>query len=60
MLYSLNAMTTFGHIAFDLANPWRLLGALEALNGILLFGLSTAFMFALLVRLNFADDRRRT
>jgi hypothetical protein len=60
MLYSLNAMTTFGHIAFDLANPWRLMGALEALNGILLFGLSTAFMFALLVRLNFADDRRRT
>jgi hypothetical protein len=50
MLYSLNAMTTFGHVAFDLANQWKLMGALKALNGILLFGLSTAFMFALLVR----------
>ena len=50
---------TFGHVTFDLANQWKLMGALEALNGILLFGLSTAFMFALLVRLNFADEHRQ-
>jgi hypothetical protein len=60
MLYSLNAMTTFGHVTFDLANQWKLMGALEALNGILLFGLSTAFMFALLVRLNFAGEHGRS
>jgi hypothetical protein len=59
MLYSLNAMTTFGHVTFELAEPWKLMGALEALNGILLFGLSTAFMFALLVRLNLAGERRK-
>jgi hypothetical protein len=29
-------------------NIWQLLGALEALNGILLFGLTTAFMFAMI------------
>ena len=36
------------------------MGALEALNGILLCGLTTAFMFALLVQLDFAKDVRRT
>jgi hypothetical protein len=30
---------------------WRLLGPLEAMNGIVIFGLSTALMFALLMRL---------
>jgi hypothetical protein len=30
---------------------WRLLGPLEAINGLLLFGLSTAVMFAILNRL---------
>jgi hypothetical protein len=30
---------------------WRLLGPLEAINGLLLFGLSTAVMFAVLSRL---------
>jgi hypothetical protein len=60
VLYSLNAMTAFGHIEAGLAEPWTLMGAFEALNGILLFGLTTAFMFALLVRLNFADEARRS
>jgi hypothetical protein len=27
---------------------WQLMGALEALNGILLFGLTTAFLFAMI------------
>ena len=56
MLFSLNAMTSLGHTELGLAEPWKLMAALEALNGILLFGLTTAFMFALLVRLNFADE----
>jgi len=46
MLYSLNAMTSYGHVNVNLADHWHLLGALEALNGWLLFGLSTAFLFA--------------
>ena len=48
ILYSLNAMTSYGHVDIFLANHWRLMGAIEALNGMMLFGLSTAFLFAVL------------
>ena len=48
MLYSLEALTTFGHSDIYLTAPWRFLGALEALNGVILIGLTTAFIFALL------------
>lgn len=48
LLYSLGAMTTYGHETFDLADHWRLMGALEALNGMILFGLTTAFLFAMI------------
>ena len=50
MLYSLSAMTTFGHAEIFLAAHWRLMGAIEALNGMMLFGLTTAFLFAVLQR----------
>ena len=50
MLYSLNAMTSYGHTSLELPDHWHLLGALEALNGWLLFGLSTAFLFAVIER----------
>ena len=46
MLYSLSAITTYGHAELYLAPHWRLMGALEALNGLLLFGLTTAFLYA--------------
>lgn len=48
MLYSLGALTTYGHQSVFLEEHWRLLGTIEALNGWLLFGLSTAFLFWLL------------
>ena len=48
MLYSLNAMTSYGHTNLQLPDHWHLMGALEALNGWLLFGLSTAFLFAVI------------
>jgi hypothetical protein len=50
MLYSLSAMTTYGHANLYLKDQWRLMGALEALNGMLLFGLTTAFLFAMIQR----------
>jgi hypothetical protein len=50
MLYSIGALTTFGHAPIYLAAPWQLLGTLEALNGMILFGLSTAFLFAMIQR----------
>src|ERR1700741_2130504 len=46
MLYSLSAMTSYGHANLFLEEQWQLMGALEALNGRLLFGLTTASLFA--------------
>jgi hypothetical protein len=51
MLYSMSALTTYGHASEVLTHRWRMLGALEALNGMLLFGLSTAFLFAMIQKL---------
>jgi hypothetical protein len=48
MLYSLSAMTSYGHANLFLKDRWQLMGALEALNGMLLFGLTTAFLFAMI------------
>lgn len=48
MLYSLGAITSYGHADVFLAHQWRLMGALEALNGIILFGLTTAFFFSVI------------
>ena len=45
LLYSLNAITSYGHTDLMLAPHWRLMGALEALDGMLLFGLTTAFLY---------------
>jgi hypothetical protein len=50
MLYSLEAMTSYGHENLFLASHWRMLGALEALSGWILFGLTTAFLFAVIQR----------
>ena len=48
MLYSLNAMTAYGHTSVYLTPHWQMLGALQALNGLMLFGLSTAFLYAMI------------
>jgi hypothetical protein len=50
MLYSVNAMTTYGHESTTLTQQWSLLGSLEALDGMLLFGLTTAFLYGQLQR----------
>ena len=48
MLYSMNAMTSYGHVNLYLAPRWQMMGSLEALNGWILFGLTTAFLFAII------------
>ena len=48
--YSLSALTTYGHANLYLKAQWQLMGALEALDGMLLFGLTTAFLFAMIQR----------
>jgi hypothetical protein len=45
VLYSLGALTTYGHAPINLEPRWELMGVLEALNGLILFGLTTAFLF---------------
>jgi hypothetical protein len=43
--------TSLGSGGAGLSEHWRLLGPLETINGLLVFGLSTAVMFALMSRL---------
>jgi hypothetical protein len=43
--------TALGYGDIVLSERWHLLGPLEAINGLLLFGLSTAVMFAVMSRL---------
>jgi hypothetical protein len=50
--------TSLGYGDVVMSPSWRLLGPLEAANGALMFGLSTALLFALIERLiytRFAD-----
>jgi hypothetical protein len=57
MLYSLEAITSYGHNSLYLAAHWQLMGALEALNGMLLFGLTTAFLYGLIQRVWPVEER---
>ncbi len=47
MLYSVEAITSYGHES-TLLEHRQMMGALEALNGMILFGLTTAFLFAMI------------
>ena len=49
--FSAENYTALGYGDLVLAERWRLLGPLEAINGLLLIGLSTAGMFVVLNRL---------
>jgi hypothetical protein len=48
MLYSLSVMTTVGGTNLRLEPGWQLMWPLEALDGWILFGLTAAFLFALI------------
>ena len=48
ILYSLNSMTTRGASGLTLERHWQMMGALEAAGGMLLFGISTAYIFAVM------------
>jgi hypothetical protein len=51
LLFSLNAMTSYGHDQVQLKDQWRLLGAIESMNGVMIFGLTTAFLFNAMTQL---------
>ena len=45
LLFSIDSMSTRGASGLTLQRHWQLMGALESVNGMLLFGLSTAWLF---------------
>jgi hypothetical protein len=60
-VYSLATMTTFEIPAITLAPRWQRISVLEAVNGVLLFGISTAFLFAVIqVHWQALSDRRQS
>jgi voltage-gated potassium channel len=48
LYFSLGTYTTIGYGDVVLVHRWRLLGAIEGISGVLLCGISTAFMFAVI------------
>ena len=50
IFYSLDSMTTRGASTLLLQHHWQMMGALEASDGMLLFGISTAALFAVMLR----------
>lgn len=48
MYFSLTSYTTIGYGDVLLPEKWRLLGAIEGVSGVLLCGVSTAFIFAVI------------
>jgi len=51
LYFSTASFTTIGYGDVVLDRQWRLLGAIEGANGLLLFGWSTAFLFSVTGRL---------
>ena len=56
--FSAQNFTALGYGDIQLSEQWRLLGPLEAVNGLLFFGLSAAVLFAIMS--NLISERLRT
>ena len=48
LLYSVDSISTRGASGLALESQWRMMGALEAVDGMLLFGISTAYIFTVM------------
>jgi len=48
VLFSIDSMTTRGAATVALHQNWHVMGALEAVAGMLMFGISTAYVFAVM------------
>ena len=48
LLYSVDSISTRGASGLILEHHWLMMGALEAMDGMLLFGISTAFIFTVM------------
>jgi hypothetical protein len=49
--FSLGVFTTYGNSGIVLGRPWVLLSEIQAVNGVMAFGITTAFLFTLAKRL---------
>lgn len=59
LYFSTSAYSTVGETGALLPEAWRIVGVLEAINGMLLIGWSTAFLFQILHHLMWAEDDER-
>jgi hypothetical protein len=48
ILFSVDSIATRGASGLVLRSDWQMMGALEAVDGVLLFGISTAFIFTVM------------
>jgi hypothetical protein len=55
LYFSISTYTTIGYGDVLLDRPWRLVGAIEGANGIILLGWSTAFFVAMVGRIGFVE-----
>jgi hypothetical protein len=58
MLFSVDSMATRGASGLTLHQHWQVMGALEAVAGMLMFGISTAYMF-FVMQLNWSEIQAR-
>jgi len=59
LYFSLVTFTTLGYGDVTLSSDWRILSALTAANGLLIFGLSTAFLVEFMSQLDKAQGRAK-
>ena len=56
LYFSTSAYSTLGETGAILPVPWRIVGVIEGVNGMLMIGWSTAFLFQILTHLMWDDD----
>ena len=57
MLYSVDSITARGASGLQLQPHWKMMGALESVGGLLLFGISTAFLASVMIDVRSLQSR---
>lgn len=60
LYFSTSTYATIGYGDVVLARAWRIVGAIEGANGVILLGWSTAFFVAVVSRIRFVESEIRT
>lgn len=59
LYFSIVSFTTLGFGDVTLNQEWRILGSLAAVNGLVIFGLNTAFLVEFIMQLSKSQDAKR-